>query len=120
MKSVKNLVLMFSVLAFCLGIFETTGNAQYRDRNGDRNRDRRYEDRDWRSNQGHGQDRLYRNRRISPQEARRLQRQRERLYRTRNRYYQNDGYVSDRERNRLQRKYYKYRRNVRRDRRDRN
>ena len=114
MKSMKKLVLICSVLAFCLGIFVTTGNAQYRDRN----RDRRYEDRDWQNNQGYERNRLYRNRRISPQEARRLQRQRERLYRTQNRYYRNDGYLSNRERNKLQKKYYKYRGNVRRDRRD--
>jgi hypothetical protein len=47
-----------------------------------------------------------------------LQRQRERLYNSRNRYYRNDGYLSAREQRRLQRRYYQYRRNVRRDRRD--
>jgi len=107
MKSIKKLVLMFSVAAFCLGIFVTTGNAQYQDRG-------------WRNRQNNGQNRVNRNRRISPQEARRLQRQRERLIRTRNRYYRNDGYVSDKERGKLQKKYYKYRRAVKRDRRDRN
>ncbi len=106
MKVIKKLVLTFSVAAFCLGIFVTTGNAQYQDRG-------------WRNRQNNGQNRINRNRRISPQEARRLQRQRERLIRTRDRY-RNDGYISDKERSKLQKKQYKYRRAVRRDRRDRN
>jgi len=106
MKLIKKLVLTFSVAAFCLGIFVTTGNAQYQDRG-------------WRNRQNNGQNRINRNRRISPQEARRLQRQRERLIRTRDRY-RNDGYISDKERSKLQKKQYKYRRAVRRDRRDRN
>ncbi len=106
MKLIKKLVLTFSVAAFCLGIFVTMGSAQYQDRG-------------WRNRQNNGQNRINRNRRISPQEARRLQRQRERLIRTRDRY-RNDGYISDKERSKLQKKQYKYRRAVRRDRRDRN
>ena len=106
MKLIKKLVLTFSVAAFCLGIFVTTGSAQYQDRG-------------WQNRQNNGQNRINRNRRISPQEARRLQRQRERLIRTRDRY-RNDGYISDKERSKLQKKQYKYRRAVRRDRRDRN
>lgn len=112
MNSVKKLVLMVTMSAFCMGIFVITGDAQSQDRN-------------WRRRQETVQNSQYRNRRyrnarISPQEARRLQRQRERLYRTRNRYYRNDGYISDKERGKLQKKQYKYRRAVKRDRNDRN
>ena len=112
MKSIKKIGLLFSVFAFCLSVFATFGNAQtYQDRN------RRIRQ----NRQVYSQGQIYRNqrnRRISPQEARRLERQRERLYRTRNRYYRNDGQISYKERQKLQKKYYKYRRNVRRDRRD--
>ncbi len=114
MKTMKKIGLILSVFAFCLSIFAISGNAQT------------YQDRNWRNRQNrqvYSQGRVYRNqrnRRISPQEARRLERQRERLYRTRNRYYRNDGQISYKERQKLQKKYYKYRRNVRRDRRDRN
>ena len=57
-------------------------------------------------------------RRLTPQEARRLARQRERLDRTRKRFYANDGRLTYKERRKLQQKYYQYRRDVRRDRRD--
>ncbi len=62
--------------------------------------------------------RNYRSDRISPREARRLARQRARLYQARNRYYNNDGRLSYRERRRLAERYQRYRRNVYRDRRD--
>lgn len=55
--------------------------------------------------------------RVTPQEYRRLQRERYRLYRSSNRYY-NDGYLSEKERRKLARKYSKYRRDVYRDRHD--
>ena len=109
----KKLVLMFSMTAFCMGIFVTTGNAQYQDRNWRNKRQETVQNSQYRN-------RRNRNQRISPQEARRLQRQRERLYRTRDRYYRNDGYISDKERSKLQKKQYKYRRAVKRDRNDRN
>ena len=114
MKSMKKIGLMLLVFAFCLSVFAIPGNAQT------------YQDRNWRNRQNrqvYSQGQVYRNqrnRRISLQEARRLERQKERLYRTRDRYYQNDGQISYREQQRLQKKYYKYRRNVRSDRRDRN
>ncbi len=114
MKTMKKIGLMVSAFAFCLSVFAISGNAQT------------YQDRNWRNRQNrqvYSQGRVYqnqRNRRISPQEARRLERQRERLYRTRNRYYRNDGQISYKEQQKLQKKYYKYRRNVRRDRRDQN
>jgi lipopolysaccharide export LptBFGC system permease protein LptF len=116
MRSVKKLGLLVTALAFFLGIFVVTGNAQYdRNRRWQNNNDGslseyRNRNRRWRNGyDGYG--------RITPQEARRLQRQRYRLYNQRNRAYR-DGYVTDRERWKLQRKYYKYRRNVYRDRRD--
>lgn len=59
----------------------------------------------------------YRQRRITPQEARRLQRQRAQLIRQRNRVYR-DGYVTRQEQRRLQRKAIKYRRHVQRARRN--
>ena len=55
--------------------------------------------------------------RITTQEYWRLRRQRARLYNTRNRY-NNDGYISNRERRTLQNRYTRYRRSVYRDRRD--
>lgn len=117
MNYLRKFGLAVVAIAFCLGIFVTASNAQYgRDRN-------------WRQQQrgglweGFPQTRRSRNRdyrygRVTPQEYRRLQRQRERLYNSRYRYYRNDGYISDRERRKLQKKYYKYRRSVYRDRRD--
>ena len=115
MKSMKKIGLVLSVFAFCLSVFAIPGDAQT------------YQDRNWRNRQNrdvYSQGRVYQNqrssRRISPQEARRLQRQRERPYRSRDRYYRNDGQISYREQQTLQKKYYRYHRNVRRDRRDRN
>ena len=55
--------------------------------------------------------------RLTPQEYRRLQRERYRLYRSTNRSYR-DGYVTEQERRRLARQYNRYRRHVYRDRRD--
>ena len=102
-------------IAFCLGIFVATGNAQYgRERSWQQQRGGYWQgqqNRRWRN-------RNYRNNRITPREARRLQRQRARLANTRYRYYRNDGRISYRERQKLARKYSKYRRNVYRDRRD--
>jgi hypothetical protein len=63
------------------------------------------------------QNRNYRYGRISPREARRLQRQRARLYQARNRYAR-DGHLSYSERRRLANRYQRYRRDVYRDRRD--
>ena len=110
MNLLRKLTLAAAAVVFCFGLFTVTASAQGRHRG-------------W-SNNGvyiqYGQPQWDRRRgRISPQEYRRLHRQRYRLYRSRNRAYQ-DGYVNYNERRRLSRQYYKYRRNVYRDRRDRN
>lgn len=52
---------------------------------------------------------------LSWRERRRLERQRYRLYNQRNRYY-SDGFLNNRERRRLSQRYRQYRYNVRRDR----
>ena len=111
MSYLKRLGLAFAAIAFLMSISAVSSSAQrsYRERS--------YQDRDsyWQNDQ----DRRYRRgSRITPQEYRRLARQRARLYRRANRYYGNDGYLSYRERRNLARKYYQYRRAVRRDRRD--
>jgi hypothetical protein len=112
MNYLKKLGLVFAALAFFISISAVSGYAQ------------RYRDRSWENRDSYWQDqpnyRRYRrsSSRITPQEYRRLSRERYRLYQRTNRYYRNDGYISDRERRKLARKYYKYRRNVYRDRRD--
>ena len=116
MNFLRKLGLAIFAIAFCLGIFAATSSAQYgRDRGYQQRGDnwervsqaRRWRNRNYRSGGG-----------ISPYEYRRLQRQRERLYNSRSRYYRNDGRLSNWERRRLQNRYYRYRRNVYRDRRD--
>ena len=102
-------------IAFCLGIFVATGNAQYGRERGWQQRGGLWEGQ---TNNRRWRNRNYRNYRITPQEARRLQRQRMRLYNTRERYYGNDGRLSYKERRKLAKRYSKYRRNVYRDRRD--
>ena len=111
MNYLKRLGLAFATAAFLMSISVVTSYAQrsYSERS--------YQDRDsyWQNNQYR---RYRRGSRITPQEYRRLMRQRARLNRRAYRYYSNDGYLSSRERRRLARKYYQYRRNVYRDRRD--
>ena len=104
MNHLKKLGLVCLGIAFLLSISVVSGYGQ-RDY-----RDRGYQDRDY-YNQNY-QDRRYRRNRLTPWEYRRLARQRARLYRRSNRYYGNDGYLSDRERRRLARRYYQYRRNA--------
>jgi hypothetical protein len=110
MNYLKKLGLAFVAIAFFMSISVVSSYAQ-------RYRDRSWENRDsyWENNQYR---RYRRGSRITPQEYRRLMRQRSRLSRRANRYYSNDGYLSYRERRKLARKYYQYRRNVYRDRRD--
>jgi hypothetical protein len=147
MSYLKKIGLLFTAFAFCLTLSITAsygqpGKAKWKGNNGQhrgwttgqRNgwtRGRKTgwnyrRDDDWRqtrSRSGYWQntrsrEQYYqRNSRISPQEYRRLQRQRARINRNTGRFYR-DGYLSDKERRRLQRQYYKYRRNVYRDRRD--
>lgn len=121
MSFLKKLSLAVLTIAFCLGLFAVTSNAQWsrRDRSWQNSssywqtqqyrRNRRWQNRNYISYYGYG--------RVTPQEYRRLQQQRYRLYNQRNRAY-SDGYVSDKERRKLQKRYNKYRRNVYRDRRD--
>ncbi len=111
MNFLRKFSLAIFAIAFCFGLFVATGNAQSGREKGYQQRGGYWEgqNRGWRNN---------RNRRITPQEARRLQRQRERLYNSRNRYYTNDGRLSYKERRKLAKRHTKYRRNVNRDRRD--
>lgn len=114
MKLMKKLGLTLSAVAFCLSMFVLTSNAQY-------GNDRRWENnrRDRSGSSRVHQNRGYqRNRRVTPREYYRLSRQRSRLYRSRERYQRNDGYINKRESQRLERQRDRYRRNVRRDRRD--
>src|SRR5215204_3226664 len=114
MSYLKRLGLAFAAIAFLMSISAVSGFAQrsYRERGG-------YQDRDsyW---QNYRYRRYYRrsNYRLTPREYRRLARQRARLYRRYNSYYGNNGYISYRERRRLARRYYQYRRNTYQDRRN--
>jgi hypothetical protein len=110
MNYLKKLGLVFAAIAFFISISVVSSYAQ------------RYDDRGWQNrdyNRQYQQNRRWRgNGRVTPQEYRRLSRERYRLYRRADRYYSNDGYISDRERRKLYRKYNKYRRDFYRDRRD--
>lgn len=111
MNYLKRLGLVCLAIAFFMSISVITSYAQsYRNRG--------WENRDYNRQYQQNNRRYRRNSRITPQEYRRLSRERYRLYQRTNRYYRNDGYLSDRERRKLARKYNKYRRNVYRDRRD--
>jgi hypothetical protein len=106
----KKLVLALAVVVFCMGLFVATTNAQGRHRGWTKNRVYiQYGNPVWQR----------RNARLSPQEYRRLQRERYRLYRSTNRAYR-DGYINYNERRRLSRERDRYRRHVYRDRHDRN
>ncbi|HEY0430011.1 MAG TPA: hypothetical protein VGC76_19660 [Pyrinomonadaceae bacterium] len=112
MNLLKKFGLVFSTIAFCLTLSVIAADAQRRNRNWNGNQNgnwQQVQNNRWRQN---------RNGRITPQEYRQLQRKRVQIYRTRNRYYNNDGYISNQERRKLQKKYYKYQRKARRDRRD--
>ena len=108
MNLLRKLTLAAAAVVFCFGLFTVTTHAQGRHR-GWSNQNRVYIQ--------YGNPVWYQRGRISPQEYRRLQRQRYHIYRSRNRAYR-DGYINYNERRRLSRQYYKYRRNVYRDRRD--
>lgn len=129
MNYLKKISLTFVGIAFCLSLFVISSYAQYGRSGSYQNRNGYRQQQQYRSriSRQQTQNRYYQNRyyqnryygygRITPQEARRLQRQRQRLYNTTRRIYR-DGYVNSREQNRLQRRYNRYRRNVYRDRRD--
>jgi hypothetical protein len=109
MNYLKKLGLVCVAIAFLMSIAVVSSYGQ------------RYRERSWQNRDSYWQNyqyRRYRRSRITPQEYRRLARQRERLNRRTYRYYRNDGYLSYRERRRLYRQYNRYQRNVRRDRRD--
>jgi hypothetical protein len=106
MTYVKRLGLVCAAIAFLISISAVSGFAQ-----------RTYRDRSWESrdyNRQYNQNRRYyrRGSRMTPWEYRRMMRQRARYYRRANRYYSNDGYLSYRERRRLARRNYQYRRNI--------
>ena len=142
MNLFKKLGLAVGAIAFCFSLLVATSYAQDRQsryRNNDRsernwnNSQRKYQRND-RSDRRYSRYSRYNNNnrysrynqynrynryggRINPREARRLARQRARIYNSRNRY-QRDGYISPREQRKLYKQTTKYRRNVRRDRRD--
>ncbi len=128
MKYLKKIVLTGAALAFLSVVYVAESQAQRRSRwDGNNGRNDRWSQgrhRGWDDRRGRGwnNDRgssWYGNRNgyLSWNERRRLQRQRYRLYNTRNRYYR-DGYLNDKERRKLSNRYNRYRRNVYRDRRD--
>lgn len=111
MKVLKRLGLIVAAIAIFFGISVMTANAQY-SRNGSwQNRG------DYNRQYPNSQNRNWRRGRLSERERERLQRQRERISDRRDRY-DNDGRISYKERRKLQKMRQKYRRNVRRDRRD--
>jgi biopolymer transport protein ExbB/TolQ len=122
MNYLKKFGLVFSTIAFCLSLFVITVDAQRSRSWGNRNRQNNtWQSRVWRNRNRQTiyvqQNRNYRYGRVTPQEYRQLQRKRAQLYRTRSRY-SNDGYISNKERRKLQKRYNKYQRRVRRDTRD--
>jgi hypothetical protein len=135
MNLFKRLGIAIGAIAFCLSLFVIAGQAQdgrWRWRNYDRsekswNKARKYRRPDRRIYSRYRPRYIGYNRfnrypgyggRITPREARRLARQRARIYNARNRYYR-DGYLSPRERRQLRKQIIRYRRNVIRARLDR-
>jgi hypothetical protein len=101
----KKIGVTMAAIAFSMGLFVATSNAQYsRYRTWSTGRSV-YVQPGYRSRSI--QSRYYRTGRITPWEYRRLQRQRYRLYRSRDRAYR-DGYLTWRERRRLARQYDRY------------
>lgn len=105
MKSILRLGAIVAAIAFFFSISAVETNAQY-----NRNRSLGNQTRQYRNVQ-------QRRGRISPQEYRRLSRQRAKINRSRQRAYR-DGYINRNERRRITRQTKRYRQNVRRDRRD--
>ena len=128
MNILKKLGLAFASLAFVMALSVVSANAQpgkagWNGNNGkhrgwtqgqhrgwNKGRKTGWQDRNsWWSRQT---DRRYRTGRYDDYKYRRLERQRERLYNSRNRYY-SDGYLSDKERRKLNKRYQKYQTNRR-------
>ena len=112
MNLLRKLTLAAVAVVFCLGLFTVETSAQGRGRH-----------RGWQKHNRvylqYGNPIWYQRSRISPQEYRRLQRERYRIYQSRNRAYR-DGYINYNERRRLSRQRDRFRRHVYRDRWDRN
>lgn len=124
MKTLKKLGLIFTALVFCLSLAVTAsyaqpGKAKWKGNNGKHKGWAKQQNQGIAYNSGYQNGRYYdRNgRRITAQEYRRLQRQRSRIYRSRERYYR-DGSLSYKERQKLGKQYSKYRRSVRKARRN--
>ena len=135
MKTLKKIGLIFTTIAFCLSLTVMTsyaqpGKAKYSGNKGKHKgwtqgkhkgwnkRDDKWirtNGRDYRRNRdGRFYDRN--GRRITPQEGRRLERQQSRIGRLQTRYYR-DGSLSSKEQQKLDKKYSKYNRSVRKARR---
>ena len=115
MVLLKKLSLTLLGLAFFVGLYVASAEAQrysrygsydrsYYGDSGSRYRRSSYRNGSWSRYNRYGY--------LSPSERRRLARQRYRLYNTRNRYYYNDGRISWRERRKLAKRYAKYRRSA--------
>jgi len=136
MKTLKKFGLFLTAIAFCLSLAVTAsyaqpGKAKYEGNKGKhkgwtqgkhRGWDRR--DDNWVRTNGRDyrrqRDGRYYDRngiRITPQERRRLERQQSRLGRLRDRFYR-DGSLSNKEERKLDKKYTKYRRSIRKARRN--
>jgi hypothetical protein len=139
MKFIKKLGVIFAAIAFCLSLTVATsyaqpGKAGWKNNNGKHkgwykgqrngwnkgrktgwlNRTGILSQQDWRNNRT---TRRTRTGRLTSQELRQLQRRQTLLNRTRNRYY-SDGYLTNRESRKLNKRTNKYQRRVRRDTRD--
>jgi hypothetical protein len=101
MSLLKKIGVSAAALAFSMGLFVASSNAQYRTRTWTTGRTvYQPQYRQWQT---------YRSSRITPREYRRLMRQRYRIYRSSNRAYR-DGRLDWRERRRLARQYNRYNR----------
>ena len=127
MKLLKKLGLMLSAIAFCLSLSVATANAQpgkakWTGNQGKHKGWTQGKHKGWSKGKKVGwinrdDDWWRRNRNLTWQERRRLSRERARLLARRARY-NSDGVLSTKEQRKLSKKYYKLRRDVRRDRRD--
>jgi hypothetical protein len=113
MNLFRKLTLAVVAVVFCFGLFTVTTSAQGRGNHRGWSKHNKvqiqYGNPVWNRRQA----------RLSPQELRRLQRERYRIYRSTNRAYR-DGSINSNERRRLSRQRDRFRRHVYRDRHDRN
>ena len=106
MTYVKRLGLVCAAIAFFISISAVSGFAQRTYSN------RSWENRDYNRQYDQNRRSYRRSSRMTPWEYRRMMRQGARFYRRANRSYNNNGYSNYRERRRLERRNYQYRRNV--------